>query len=173
VARTCAVCAHREQASINRRLLLERPLNISALAREFEVPRKSMERHRNLHLDAFIAELRDREARPAPSAMQADVSARYLAILELLATAEAGAWQHVERASAKPREGGRPRGRELSLSAVARSIQEVRAQLSDLVQVILIDTDPQVAETTLENTEVQADIRRQLELVLKARQQTA
>jgi hypothetical protein len=152
---------HTDLAEINTRLLVG-PVNVSELAREFNVPRKSMQNHRNCHVAGWHTALRERAAWPEPTAFQLEVSDLYTVILEGLATAEAGAWQHVERTNGKPHDGSKSPARVLSLSSVAHSIRDVRAHVVELVELVLKRPNEQEAEARRADRELQEAIHEQL-----------
>jgi hypothetical protein len=159
--RPCAVCTHIELAAINKRLLVG-PVNVSELAREFGVPRKSMQNHRNGHVDGWYAALRERTGLPGATAHQLEVNDLYNAILDGLAMAEAGAWQHIERSKGKSHDGRKPPAPAVSLTSVALSIRHVRAQVVELVELSLKHPNEEEAQARRASRELQVRIDEQL-----------
>jgi hypothetical protein len=159
--RSCAVCTHIELAAINKRLLVGL-VNVSELAREFGVPRKSMQNHRNCHVEQWYAALRERAALPGATAHQLEVNDLYNVILDGLATAEAGAWQHIERRNGKTPDGDKPAAPTLSLTSVAHSIRDVRAHVVELVELSLKHPNEEEAQARRESRELGERISEQL-----------
>lgn len=60
--RRCLVCDHPERAAIERALLLGK-LPITAIAATWELPRKSVSRHRDKHLPEVLAQAQDAQAK--------------------------------------------------------------------------------------------------------------
>jgi hypothetical protein len=162
--RICAVCAHPKRFEIDERLVTQR-VNVSGIAREFGVARKSMENHRDRHRAQFIAELRELEATPAPSALDADVYRLYVIAVEQLATAEAGVWQRVYRTQADSGEATTRSLRPASLTSVARSIREARATLGQLIQLAL-DPETRASHATPDERALSKEIRDALREVI-------
>jgi hypothetical protein len=89
----CAVCAHKRRSEIDVELVSE-PVNVSAIARQYDVSRKAVTNHRDTHLPGMLRRTVEVFSHavdmPTVGQIGAEYMRLYLAALDALATAQAG-----------------------------------------------------------------------------------
>jgi hypothetical protein len=145
----CAVCAHIKRAEIDERLARQ-VVNIAALAREFDVGRRSVERHRDRHLPDFLRAFAGRAQPLDYTAIQAEAERLYLVTLDALGKAESGVLVRIDADGTQHYK--------QSLSTIARLVKEARSGLDQLAKLAAVGADGNAARTPTTNDALDARI---------------
>lgn len=145
----CGVCAHMRRAEIDERLA-QQVVNVSAVAREFGLGRRSVERHRERHLPEFLRAFAGRAQPLDYTALQAEAERLYLVTLDALAQAQAGVLVAVNDDGTQVRK--------VSNTSIARLISEARKGLDQLGKLAAVGADGESARTPTSNVELDARI---------------
>jgi hypothetical protein len=153
--RICKVCVHPKRTEIDERLAFQ-VVNVSALAREYGVPRKSIERHRDLHLAEFLAAFKSSADAPDIGRLNAEAQQLYLTTLDALARAQAAVLTHSDTNNFAKHE--------TSLLTVARLIGEARKGLDLIARLAVAEPNrpKRAQEAAAPNPELDASFARAL-----------
>ena len=124
----CQVCAHPLRTVIDQRLAAQ-VVNISALADEYGVPRRSMSNHRDNHLSEFLRVLVSRAQLFDLETLNAEATRLYMTTMDALAKAERGVL-----ISSRDKDGMVTERYAVSQTAVARFIREARQGITLLAK---------------------------------------
>ena len=122
--RPCTVCLHPDRAEVDRRLASGRE-NVAALARTLGVGRKALERHRDRHVPAPLANIRAHVDAEGASPLLGELERLYHLTLAALASAEGAALSHIDPDRVGP---------VASHAAIAASVNEARRLVGDIAE---------------------------------------
>lgn len=162
----CQVCVHVDRANIDRALAQHR-VNVAALARDLGLNAKAMHRHRERHIPSFLPVFSARAQTRTLEELEAEAERLHVAALDALALAEAGTLEWVQERNKETGEMEWAQVRRISHTAIARSIREARACLTQLTSLAGDRPDERGRPTNASDRALSEDIRHALTEVME------
>jgi len=156
MSRICNVCMHPQRFEIDKRLAFQ-IVNVSALAREYEVGRKSIENHRNRHLESFLAAFQASADAPDNRHLNAELRRLYATALDAITRIQAGVPVQVAEHNGEP-----VYDRKWNPTALARMLAEAR-KLIELISKLRTLCEEPAEPAPARNAEIDASILRALD----------